>query len=462
MKRDGSPSMERMKWSDEIEKTDSKEMSTEEVSGGEKMLWRTLYYFPTAYKNQYLNPKKLKTFQEKRLKYIVDFAYRNSAFYKQKFKEAHITPHDIRTLDDIARIPLVTKEEIKEVFPAGILTPGFSEHNCEVRTTSGSSGSVFTVLIDPEAQDYAAAVAFRDSLALGVRPWHKFYILYHDPVELEKSSKKSLLYKVKGVPGVLPEEELVDRAREYNPHFMGGHPSAFVAMAKVMEQKGIEDVNPHIIFLGGELVYPEYRKYIERIFRCQIFSKYGAYETYSIAWECKHHRMHIDADSVLVEFIEEGEPVSPGERGEIVVTNLWNKAMPFIRYRIGDIGVPSDEACACGRTLPTMEGLEGRVDDFIILPSGRAVPPTRLIPPFFMTPHIEEFKMIQDIKTHIKILIVPRGRLPEDEERDLLQKVRDILAEPVDIDVEFTDVIEKTGIGKFKAVMSKMKMDLAS
>jgi phenylacetate-CoA ligase len=170
--------------------------------------------------------------------------------------------------------------------------------------------------------------------------------------------------------------------------------------------------------------------------------------------------MHINADSVLVEFLKEGEPVAPKERGEIVITNLWNRAMPLIRYRMGDIGIPSEEYCECGRGLPLMKDLEGRADDFIVLPSGRAVPPTRLIPPFFLTPHVDQFKMIQETPSDIQIQIVPRGTLSEEEERALLNQIRDVFQEPVNIEIEKVEKIQQEGRGKFKAVISKVGMSL--
>lgn len=108
-----------------------------------------------------------------------------------------------------------------------------------------------------------------------------------------------------------------------------------------------------------------------------------------------------------------------------------------------------------------MKDLEGRADDFIVLPSGRAVPPTRLIPPFFLTPHVGQFKMIQETKSWIRIQIVPRETLPEEEENALLQQIRNVFQEPVDIEVERVEKIQQEGRGKFKAVISKVGISLA-
>lgn len=416
------------------------------------MLMRTLYYFPEVYKNQFLNPENLRRIQEKRLRYIVNFAYRNSRIYKEKFKNAHITPSDIQTLDDLTKIPLITKEEIKEVFPDGIVTCGFTENTCKTETTSGSSGNMLKILHDPPAWSRCNAVVYRDLLGAGVRPWHKYSVMSHIDVTFEEASKKSVFKRVLIIPEMMSEEEHVKLLRIHRPHVVGGHPSLFVMMAKVIEKKGIEDVNPELILVGGEVAYPEYRRYIEKIFKCETFDKYGAYETYSISWECRHHKNHIDADSVLVEFLREGEPVAAGERGEVVVTNLQNRAMPFIRYRLGDVGVPSDELCECGRTLPLIKEVEGKSDDFIVLPSGDLIPSRRVIPPFFAEPRIGQFKVIQDRKTHVLIKISPLDGFTEEIEHKLLKDLERILGESMSVEIEKVDDIEQTGRGKFKRV----------
>ncbi|MGD2246884.1 MAG: hypothetical protein PVF58_00650 [Candidatus Methanofastidiosia archaeon] len=425
------------------------------------MLWRILSHIPVFYKNQYKTPEELKKFQEKRLRYIVNFAYRNTVLYKEKFRNAHIIPSDIYTLDDITKIPLVTKEEIKAVYPQGIVAPGCTEENCAVEITSGASGSMLKVLYDLKSLDYLKAVSFRDALAQGVRPWHKFCVRCSDPMEYEKILQNPFNREV-GILEGAPEKEIIEQVRILHPHILAGHPSSFVAMASVMEENGITDIHPLKILLGGEVAYPVYREYIETIFQCPTFNKYGAYEMYSMAWECDHHTMHMNADSVILEFLKDGEPVTSGERGEIVATNLWNEAMPFIRYRLGDIGIPSECTCACGRGLPVLEDIEGRADDFIVLPSGELVPPIQVTAVFFTTlhNHIEHFRVIQDTKSHIHVYIVPQEGFTDTVENSLRGRIRHTLGQSVDIDMEKVEHLNQTGRSKFRTIISKVDSPL--
>lgn len=427
--------------------------------GGESM-WNAFAYVPLAYKMQYASQDYVKRFQEKRLRYIADFAYRNTRLYKEKFRNAGIKPGEIRTLDDLKKIPITSKAEVKEGYPSRSVAAGFSEQNCVIESTSGASGSVLRVLHDRYAATRMRAVSLRTHLAQGVRPWHKFCILCRDPEEFQEYEKMSLL-RTQGIMEGRPDTELVEEMQREYPYILAGHPSAMVALARAVEKTGLP-CTPRMILLGGELSLPWHRTYIEKIFQCPTYNKYGAYEMISIAWECKYHTMHIDADGGIVEFLKDGEPVAPGERGEIVVTNLWNRAMPFIRYRLQDIGIPSDEVCQCGRTLPVLKEIEGRCDDFVVSPSGELIPPTRLIAHFFSTPHIRQFRVTQKTLDYIIVQLIPHQLLTENMENQLMDNIRKAVGQGITVELERVDSIPETGRGKFRTVISHVNVDLAS
>jgi phenylacetate-CoA ligase len=421
-------------------------------------MWKAFYYLPAAYKNQFLHLKTLKTLQERRLKYLVNYAYRNTSLYKSKFKAAGITPTDISTLEDITKIPVVTKEEIKAVFPDGIVVPGFSERNCRVERTSGTSGSILKILFDYKAWNRLEAVALRDYFAHGIRPWHKFCIVCSSPAEYESVSASPFSRTV----GVLEKdsESLARDIRTINPHIIGAHPATLVGLCKAIEKDDITGIAPGIVLIGGEVAYPAWREYIETTLKTPTINKYGAAEMNSVAWECSHGNMHVDADSVIVEFVKEGEPVAPGERGEVVVTNLWNVAMPFIRYRLGDLAVPSDELCSCGRGLPLIKELEGRFDDVIVLPSGELVPCTRISSLFHSTPQVSEFGIIQDNPSHVVVKIVPQNGFTQEVENTLRNRIQIVLGSSVDIDIKVVDYLERDKRSKFKRIQRTFEAQL--
>jgi phenylacetate-CoA ligase len=156
-----------------------------------------------------------------------------------------------------------------------------------------------------------------------------------------------------------------------------------------------------------------------------------------------------------MEFIQDGEPVAPGEKGEIIATSLWNKAMPFIRYKIGDVGVLSDEKCACGRTLPVMDTLEGRTGDLLVKASGDIVLPSTVITLFYPYDQIDAFQIVQKKKGEILIKILRGKNYSEKIEKEILEKFYAIFNKGSTIEIEYVDKIEKVG-GKQRAIICEV------
>jgi len=185
---------------------------------------------------------------------------------------------------------------------------------------------------------------------------------------------------------------------------------------------------------------------------------FGCIEVNRTAWECTEHcGYHLDVDSVISEFIQDGENVSDGERGNIVYTSLYNYAMPLIRYEVGDVGIPTDELCSCGRSLPLMKSVEGRCDDFIVLPSGNVVSPRVLSLLIKHTDGILEYQAIQKQINKLQIYIVPFGNVNDEKERELKASVGKLLNNEVSVEIIFTERIERGSTQKLRCFMSLLK-----
>lgn len=418
------------------------------------MLPRMVLYGLKAYAMQWKSPRAIEKFQEKELRYIVSHAYRNSSFYRHKFKEHGVGPDDIQTIDDLRKLPTVSKRELIDNF-SDVISKGFREEACTVESTSGSTGENMTILHDQRAIDYYAPAHIRGHLAVGLRPQYKTaYIRY-------KSMGPSLIerlgfFRFCHIPSDLPPAAIIERMKEIKAFAINCYPNTMYLIAKEISQEDAEYLSPHHIVTWSEKLTPRIRKTVEETFGCPVYDQYGAFECHSIAFECKEKRMHINADVLIMEFLKDGEPVAPGERGEIVITNLWDRAMPFIRYRIGDIGGPSDETCECGRGLPLMEELEGRTDDSLVTVSGKPVLPSIVVPIFFPYPEIDAFQVVQATKKDIRIKIVKGKNYREDIDREILRKFRDIFGDEPDIRIEYVEEIKKTPGGKLRCIVSEV------
>ena len=167
--------------------------------------------------------------------------------------------------------------------------------------------------------------------------------------------------------------------------------------------------------------------------------------------------MHVIDQNVIVEYLRGDKPVGPGEDGEIVVTHLDNWAMPFIRYRTGDVAQFDTRACKCGRNLSTMKKIQGRTTDFIVSPDGRWQHGLSLIYVIRGIPGVIEFKIIQESVDDVRVLLKVHGALfPEDGEGRMIEGFRKRMGQSVNVHIERVDEIEKDASGKYRYVVSKV------
>ncbi len=397
------------------------------------MFQRQLYYIYHSMRIQWQPPEELRALQEKRLRRLIDYTYRKIELYHRKFRELNVTPSDFRTLEDIQKFPLVTKADLRENFPDNVVSRDYDIDHCPKATTSGSTGQMLPIVYSRAAYDYYMAVTYRNFAALGFKPWHRYAYLRYEPIKMGTQFYENLgIMRRMYVSVFLNPEEQLKMVREFQPHAVTGYPSMMVEWAKISE-KLKEPLHPLFIRSEAEILTKEAKDYMENVFGCKMYDEYGSAEFVLLAFECMHGGYHIPGDTVFVEFLRDGEPVSPGEEGDIYVTSLVSYAMPFIRYRMNDRGIPLDEMCSCGRNLPQMKLTVARDDDFLLLPSGKKVNPRLVIPPFELTHGVREFRIVQEKRDFIRVDVVPSPAFTEEEKEKLKCTLLDILGEPVEI-----------------------------
>jgi len=260
-------------------------------------------------------------------------------------------------------------------------------------------------------------------------------------------------------------EKYVLLMRRFKPEIVRGYASSVYMVAKYILEKGFDDyLHPKAVITSAESLLDVYRHTIERAFGCEVFDYYGSREVGAIAAECEEHcGYHISAENVVLEFVREGEHVSSGESGEILITNLRNFGMPFIRYAIGDVGKPSDEVCACGRGLPLMKSIEGRVSQFMAVYDkklGRVIPVSTAAPGLFsgvlMHLPIEEFRIIQESLNKVIIKAVKGRGYSEEHTKFLINHIRKYLGDNIIIEIEFVDYLPPLPSGKRTVFISNV------
>jgi phenylacetate-CoA ligase len=241
-------------------------------------------------------------------------------------------------------------------------------------------------------------------------------------------------------------------------------------LARSVNENKVKGVSPKLVFGTGELVSPSSRKEIEQAFDSKYFDQLSCSEVGRTAWECNEKTgYHINTDSVIMQFVnDQDEEVSSGERGEIIYTSLYNFAMPIIRYRIQDIGIPLEDECTCGVRLPLMKMIEGRHNSFIFFPNGQVVSPWKFIESiklYLLTDEVKKYKIIQQKKDLIEIQIVKATSEVDEEmiknwiENNLKTEFSDTQVGLSDIEfkINFVKSIPVSGEGKLNVITSKLK-----
>jgi len=257
----------------------------------------------------------------------------------------------------------------------------------------------------------------------------------------------------------------VNRVR---PDVLESYSGSLLLIAKEIEKRGIEIARPRIIIGGAELTGDHERRFIEKVFDAPFYDQYSSVEFDALSWHCEERTgYHVDADTVVMQFVDDdGEEVALGEKGEIICTSLFNQAMPFIRYAIGDVGTSSEAVgCSCGRMFPLMKLVEGRKESFFVLPHGLVVSPrviVSIVMSFKFYSHFYHFRVVQKKVDLIELIIqMKKGivdrKVVKDELIAHFRKMLHINADEVALEVRFVENIPLDRSGKLAAVVSELE-----
>lgn len=438
------------------------------------MMLRFLWYCLQLSRTQWFKPRELDVLRRKRLRAIVKHAYEGVQFYREKFDSSGVKPEDISSVEDLCKLPFTTKSEIRDHIPGKAIAKGYEISDLVKKPTSGTSGGPMPVYHDKRFCDYGSAAYYRLRRAMGINPWDKFFRIQFwgpmpkpaDSVANTRRKGKShwqaslglLYFMFKGFQKTVfithDADEIISSVIDYRPKVLRGNPSYLRLVAEKLAERGIS-LNPKAIQTSGEVLDEPTRRFLESSFGCEVFDSYWSNETGSISWECrKKEGQHINDDLLILEVVRDGEPVGPGEEGEIVVTCLLNYAMPLIRYRMGDIGVLDGDTCSCGRGLSLLKSVEGRAVDCFTLTDGRKITPKQIMTVIQSEPGVSRYQAVQENERRVTIELMRKQDDPEVSVSNLASRCRQILGEDVEIDVSIGT--RENLKAKFRPVVSKL------
>ena len=408
-------------------------------------------------RNRRFNPTDLKNFQDKKLRAIVKHSYDHVQYYHSLFKEAKIKPDDIKTIDDVHKIPISKKEDMLNLPLEKTLATNIDLSKCIPLRTSGTTGPSLPIYCEKKARLMFFLQHYRWQLECGDKMTNRQAVIGAGWIPVHPMQKIGI-FKTKRISLFEDVETQIEEIKKFDPNTLITLPSYVRVLAKEIEEKKEKQINLSLIFTSGEILEEYTRKLARKSFDVEIFDGYGANEVGGICTECvKHEGYHIWSDSVLVEITRDGETAATGEQGEITATNLTNYAMPFIRYNVEDLGILIGNECSCGSHFPLMRITEGRKSDIIQLPDGRVI---SALPVYGCCARtgINQFQMIQEKTDRFIVKIVKDTKFTdmtiEEVKRDLKQRLGD-----VDIDVSVVDKISREKSGKFKPFLTKVPIN---
>lgn len=407
-------------------------------------------------RTQWLDRDALHQLQLERLQRTVRHAAQNVPHYRESFAAAGFSPDDLATLDDIRRIPFLTKREVVDagakMLAGNVSGPRFTN------STSGTTGLSMDVVRDLRSINREQAFIWRQVAWLGAKPGDRRVWIRADQI-VPSTVNKPPYWRFSRADNTLmmsayhiseqSAEAYLRALEEFDPEFGMVYPSPVLLLARYMIGAGrkYRSKNLRGFITSSETMTDEHRRLIEDAFGCRAYDQYGSAERVTFIGTCEQGNYHINSDYGLTELVPQQDGTC-----EVVGTSFDNMLMPLIRYRLGDSVVPADPdyVCRCGRAFPVVDRIVGRIDDYLLAPDGRHVFMASNI--FDHIPNLLEAQVRQESPHDVRILVVPVPGKPFDAE-DAVTRARHQLGDDMSIRVEQVASVPRTASGKLRMVV---------
>ncbi|SYZ73049.1 putative CapK related-protein [Candidatus Zixiibacteriota bacterium] len=419
-------------------------------------------------RSQFFSPEKIKELQVERLRRLLIHAYENCPFYTDRFNQCGFNPRKLQTIEDMQIIPVTTKKDIQDNNER-MRAVNYSDDQLEPNKTGGSTGSPLFFYHDMDRIYSREASTFRHNRWAGWDIGMKTAYLWGHRGDLSgvqnvKARLRNLLLERRLIldTSSISREKLTafnQALNKYRPEIYIAYANSIFLFARFLKETGIRDYHrPRAVITSAEVLEPSQRQVIESVFECRVFDRYGSRETSLIASECdRHSGLHLCAETLLLEFVREGKPTSPGQPGKTLVTDLLNFGMPFIRYQNEDTGCWTGNNCGCGRGLPLMSIAGGRITDFLITPEGQIISGAALtIYLIANAPGVAQAQLIQENINEVTFRIVKGEKFGDATLRFFEREIPRFFGPRVKYSIEYVENIPLESSGKYRFSISKV------
>jgi phenylacetate-CoA ligase len=395
-------------------------------------------------------------------------AYDNTQYYKHLFDEAGFNPYAFKHHDEINKIPVLTKNIIRENLDL-LLARNYKKSQIHSAETGGTTGVKMVFYRDNACLSPKEAALYRFEKWAGwdfgeregiVWPAQQDYVGHWT---LKSRIKNAIYTRQLVFPAAIMDDRLIDdyvqKLLMKKPVVIRAFPTPIYEVSRYIVDNKIDNIIMNGVITTGEPLYPYQRRLISEAFHCEVYDSYRCRDVGPIAQECRVHKgLHINAECLFVETVASSRSMAVQEGGEIIITDLLNYGMPFIRYNMNDLGVLSDELCACGRGLPLLKKVIGRTGDLLYTPDKKFIPAGSLV--LYLVDEapglLGQIQIIQDRFDHL-IIKMTNNPIPTPE---VLQyqtaTIHRLFGQAMNVSFEFVDEIPLDKSGKYRFAICKL------
>lgn len=419
--------------------------------------------------SQFQDPDELRQLQFQNVKRVLREAFSNIPHYRQSFQAHDFHPAKFKSLEDIRKVPFLEKTDLKNNMHS--LLNKMCKGPLDKKTTGGSTGVAVSLVKDRIATAWMRGSMWRCYNWFGISQGDKQARFWGIPLRDFDHRKSRLIdyfmNRIRLSAFGFSDNELecyYKKIRKFKPAYFYGYISMILEFAYFLKKKGIDGkaFKLKAIISTAEVLYPHQKEFLETFFDCPVANEYGCGELSIIAFSCRRDSLHLMADNLLIEILDDhGDPVPPGGTGEIVITELHSTAMPLIRYRIKDFAkkLQNEEVCKCGCLLPIVEQILGREYDFLIGIDGKKYHGERFM---YLLEDLQkrkqgvrQFQIVQTDKKSIVVNIIKEKWAYKDVEIKIKEFLHRTLGQEIKIKFKSVNYIDREQSGKIRLIIQK-------
>ena len=403
--------------------------------------------------SQWWSADELKEYQNEKLRALIKHSYENVPYYNELFHSLNLSPDDIQTSNDLYKLPILTKEIIREnIKNKKIIAQNIPTKKMILCSSSGSTGEPLQYFQTKASESFNKACAIRGWYWMGYRLGDRYIKLSQNP----RPKLKRIQDKVNNCL-YLPVKQLTDEnfniivkaINNYKPVIIRSYPDPLFFLVQFIIKNNIKINSLKAIATTGNILSKEYREKIENVFNCKIYDSYscegGANVSECYTHECYHSSMEYAITEILNK--NNNEAVN-GESGRVITTDLHNYAVPFIRYDTQDYVTKSINKCSCGKQLLSIDKIEGRDSDILVTPNGKWLIVHHFTVYFEWVDSVDQFQVIQNKIDEINILLKVNEKYTKQIESEILDYWQSYIGDNVKVKIEVVNEIPLTNSGK--------------